>query len=230
LQRWKVDFAFADNGKIALDKLKEAEFDLVLMDLQMPEMDGYEATLQIRSGKSGVLQTGIPIIAISADAFSQTREKALSTGMNAFVSKPIDMGALYDAITRNLRNNKNIKHKNQNTMEDESPDLSYLLNLSGNNRDFVKEILQLTLKEMPKDAEQLRLQSEAADWPSASKVAHKMKSSVANLGLQHLKEILLDIEKMGKEGRETEKIPVMVNEVLNRLQAVYTYLEDYISK
>ncbi|MEY4110162.1 MAG: hypothetical protein RLZZ46_516, partial [Bacteroidota bacterium] len=89
LQKWNVEFAFAFNGSQAVEKLLADDFDLVLMDLQMPEMDGYEACKQIRAGGAGHSKKDIPIIAVSADAFSQTKDKAIAAGMNAFVPKPI---------------------------------------------------------------------------------------------------------------------------------------------
>jgi PAS domain S-box-containing protein len=88
----------AENGFQALEKLRENDYDLVLMDCQMPEMDGYQCTNEIRSGKSGVRNSEIPIIAMTAHAMSGDREKCLAAGMNDYLSKPIDRKSLADAI------------------------------------------------------------------------------------------------------------------------------------
>jgi CheY-like chemotaxis protein len=90
------------NGKEALERLKRFDYDLVLMDCQMPEMDGYEATLSIRDNDSSVRNPGIPIIAITANAMKGDREKCLEVGMDDFITKPINVKELAEAIERNI--------------------------------------------------------------------------------------------------------------------------------
>jgi signal transduction histidine kinase/CheY-like chemotaxis protein/putative methionine-R-sulfoxide reductase with GAF domain len=97
LNRWGIEFTIAENGQQAIDALKEDHFDLVLMDLEMPVMDGYEATRQIRK-LSDQKKSSIPIMALSASAMLDIREKAKNYGMDSFVTKPFEPCELYTAI------------------------------------------------------------------------------------------------------------------------------------
>lgn len=98
-KKWNNTISIANNGAEALKVLSEKQdFDIVLMDLQMPEMSGYEASQLIRSGESSVLNHNIPIIALSADAFLETRQKVIECGMNDFVTKPFKPDELYNKI------------------------------------------------------------------------------------------------------------------------------------
>jgi len=90
----------AENGAQAIEKLRQERFDLVLMDVQMPEMDGFEATARIRSGEVPV--SDIPIIAMTAQAMSGDRERCLATGMNDYVAKPLRAAELYSVIHRTI--------------------------------------------------------------------------------------------------------------------------------
>jgi len=90
----------AENGLVALEKLRENDYDLVLMDCQMPEMDGYQCTTLIRSKEAGVRNPKIPIIAMTAHAMSGDREKCLEVGMDDYISKPIDSKLLTKAIRK----------------------------------------------------------------------------------------------------------------------------------
>ena len=92
------------NGKEVIEYLKKFDYDLVLMDCQMPEMDGYEATRNIRDEGSHVKDHDIPIIAMTANAMKGDREKCLEVGMDDYVTKPINLKELSDAINRNLKN------------------------------------------------------------------------------------------------------------------------------
>lgn len=96
LKKWpSTTFDTAANGLLALEKLKESTFDLILMDLQMPEMDGYEATLAIRKGECGENYVNIPIIAVTADATDKAKNKVFEVGMDDYTTKPIDSDELY---------------------------------------------------------------------------------------------------------------------------------------
>lgn len=100
LTKWHIEVDMADNGLIALEKLKLKKYDLILMDLQMPEMDGYETTIAIRSGQINSIDKNIPIIALTADAFAETKKQALLTGMNDFVTKPFKQDELFLKISK----------------------------------------------------------------------------------------------------------------------------------
>ncbi|MGL6194632.1 MAG: response regulator [Thermoguttaceae bacterium] len=89
-----------ENGRLALDVLKERDFDMVFMDCQMPEMDGYECTQQLRKRESGVRNNNIPVIAMTAFAMSGDREKCLEAGMNDYITKPVNRDTIRDAILR----------------------------------------------------------------------------------------------------------------------------------
>ena len=102
------------NGKEAIESLEKFDYDLVLMDCQMPEMDGYEATSTIRDQNSAVRNHNIPIIAMTANAMKGDREKCLEAGMDDYVSKPINVKKLADAIDRNLSNGRKLRHLRYN--------------------------------------------------------------------------------------------------------------------
>ncbi|MBD0831470.1 hybrid sensor histidine kinase/response regulator [Aestuariibaculum sediminum] len=94
----QFSFAFANHGQEGLDRLKTEDFDLVLMDLQMPVMDGYEATEIIRSGRETNINLNIPIIAVTADAMQETKQRVLDLGMNDYMTKPVSKAILLDKI------------------------------------------------------------------------------------------------------------------------------------
>ena len=100
-KKWNTEIIIANNGVEAIALLSEnIDFDLVLMDLQMPEMSGFEAAELIRSNNSPVLNSDIPIIALSADAFLETRKKVIEAGMNDFVTKPFKPDELYQKVLK----------------------------------------------------------------------------------------------------------------------------------
>ena len=101
LSNWGADFRVAENGKAALEELKETDFDLILMDLQMPVMDGYTATRAIRSWKEKKYQE-IPILAVTASAMIEVRKKVEDAGMTDYVIKPFSPEQLYRKIHRNM--------------------------------------------------------------------------------------------------------------------------------
>lgn len=102
LLKWHAEVSIAETGVEALKYLTSEKFDVVLMDLQMPEMSGYEATRQIRGDNKLVLNPAVPIIALTADAFEETRIKVLKAGMNDFVTKPFKQEELYNKIIKYL--------------------------------------------------------------------------------------------------------------------------------
>jgi PAS domain S-box-containing protein len=98
LNKWNCKVSIAGNGNLGLEQLKKHHFDLLLMDLQMPVMDGYETTKAIRTGVVGIHYLRVPIIALTADAFPETKKKVLEWGMNDLVSKPFRKAILNDRI------------------------------------------------------------------------------------------------------------------------------------
>lgn len=89
---------FANNGQEGVQKLMENHYDIILMDLQMPIMDGYEATIAIRNGEAGEDKKSIPIIALTADVMESTKERVIEIGMNKYLSKPVDKDTLFEII------------------------------------------------------------------------------------------------------------------------------------
>ncbi len=105
LKPWNVHIEFAENGKEAISRLKEKDFDIVLMDIQMPIMGGIEATKVIRNDNA--LKSDIPIIGFTADIMTGTRIAAMKAGMNEIVMKPFDRDKLYKIITALLEKQVN---------------------------------------------------------------------------------------------------------------------------
>jgi two-component system, sensor histidine kinase LadS len=101
LRKWKnTSYETAINGLEGIEKLREGNYDLILMDLQMPEMDGYEATEAIRKGGAGEKYKSIPIVAVTADATEKAKNKAIEVGMDEFVTKPVDQDELYSKVKK----------------------------------------------------------------------------------------------------------------------------------
>jgi CheY-like chemotaxis protein len=165
---------------------------MILMDIQMPEMDGYTATQYIRKN----INRDIPIIAMTAHAMIGEKEKCLHLGMNDYVSKPIKETVLYNIIARHA----------QLSAEHPEPalhhiDLDYLHQLSGNDSDFEKQILQQFLSQVPGELASLKSAIASGDGDRVRSIAHSLKSTVGYVGLSNELFPYLDaLERSGKEG------------------------------
>lgn len=105
MTNWDWDVEIADNGLLAVEKLQENDFDIILMDIQLPEMDGYEATRHIRSHFKGKKRL-TPIIAVTAHAMPSEERKCFIAGMNGYISKPFTPKTLYAKIASVMQRNK----------------------------------------------------------------------------------------------------------------------------
>ncbi|RZK38147.1 MAG: response regulator [Pedobacter sp.] len=197
LLQWNIDFDIVSNGLMAVEQLRHQSYDLVLMDIQMPQMDGYTATQQIRE----VLKLDIPIIAMTAHAMAGEREKCLSRGMNEYISKPIMEEELFKLIA-----NFGLDSLNQptvtvagNTSNFKFIDLTYMRSISGGNITFEKTVSQQFIDNIPNHLEQLLAAYQKNDFATVKMRAHDFKTSIAMFGLLDSLEQDLDVLEMATE-------------------------------
>jgi len=185
MEQWQIDFDIVSNGVEAVEILRQKrdEYDMVLMDIQMPEMDGYTATEKIRYD----LQLAIPIIAMTAHALAGEKEKCLGAGMDDYISKPIHEEQLYKIIN---------KHAQSSSATAVSViDLEYLQSLSKGDKDFEKNMIRSFSIQMPEELKQLKTAITQKNYKKIGSMAHNMKSTVSCMGLQQLTPLLQQIEQ-----------------------------------
>ncbi len=205
------------NGREALTALETLPYDLVLMDCQMPEMDGYEASRRIRSQESGVRGQGsgggrIPIIAMTANAMKSDREKCLEAGMDDYVTKPVDPQVLREALERWLPEVGGRRSEASDEMTHDVFDRAVLLERMMDDAELVCEVLDTFLKDIPCQIETLKDAIEVGDVETAHRQAHSIKGAAANVAADALREVAFGMERSGKAG-DLEAVKAKVPEM-----------------
>jgi len=192
----------ASDGKEAISKLAKKRFDLVLMDIQMPVMNGIEATKIIRSGQDQNIDHKVPIIAITANAMSQDRKICLNAGMNDYLSKPFKPEDLQSKIEKYL-GNINVKTKQKRKTDRSSIPSKYydkkaILDRIDGDTDLFRQLIKLFIQEVPNQIRQIKLAIKEKDPERITLFAHTIKGSAYNIRAMELKQVAFDIEQAGK--------------------------------
>lgn len=218
----------AANGLEALNALKKNRYDLVLMDCQMPEMDGFEATALIRDPKSGVLDPKVPIVAMTAGATEEDRKRCLAAGMDDYLSKPMRREQLAEIIRRwcsgegsGCERSKKPKEEDQLAIFDRSALLERLLG----DEELVGVILKEFQKEGMEQIEQLRGALDCNDSEKGRRLAHTLKGSSGNVGAMVLREWALRLEEAMKSGDMDE-----ARKRLRRVEDAFHQFLDAVEK
>jgi PAS domain S-box-containing protein len=196
------DFEFecdiAANGKIALEKLETNLYDIILMDLQMPEMNGFEATEYIRN----TMKSSVPIIALTADVTTVDLAKCKSVGMNDYIAKPIDERMLYSKIVNLVKKPSqliNVEIASSVTpaiKKNRCIDLEYLTHRTRSNPKLKAEMISLYLEQTPPLILEMKYSLEKKDWKSLYAAAHKIIPSFSIMGIS------IDFENIAKKIQE----------------------------
>nr|WP_315207585.1 response regulator [uncultured Flavobacterium sp.] len=180
------DFGFeldiAENGKIAIEKLQEKDFDIILMDLQMPEMNGFEATKYIRN----TMHSTIPIIALTADVTTVDVDKCKAVGMNDYIAKPVDETELYNKIIGTLKKSKLDKKEEISTIQIEKikyTNLEYLHHRTKSNPILMMEMISLYLAQTPPLISTMKQSLAEQNWQLLGAAVHKMIPSFSIMGI-----------------------------------------------
>jgi PAS domain S-box-containing protein len=192
LKTWECNIDMAENGYVAVEKVKNRSFDIVLMDIQMPVMDGFEATKTIRMSEGA--GNNVPIIALTANATRKDIEKCLALGMNDCIPKPFTPEDLFRALVKHAPPPSPEPKINTPTI-----DLSYLQRVSGNNAEFMKEMVETFLETIPKSIQEIRDCLKSTDWLALARSVHKIKPSLSLMGLNSAREVAAKIEHDARE-------------------------------
>jgi signal transduction histidine kinase/DNA-binding response OmpR family regulator len=214
----------AINGKQALAALEKTAFDLVLMDVQMPEMDGLEATRQLREREQGTGKHQ-PVVAMTALVMKGDRERCIEAGMDGYLSKPIRQQDLDEVLdTYVVRERVDFTPAPEAAPQEPSVATAELLERIDGDRVFLAELLDLFRKDYPA---QMQIAHEAArngDAASLQRVGHALKGALGNLSASHASHLCSDIEAMGRSGN-IQFAPAAVNELEKELARVVEILD-----
>ncbi len=237
------DFGFkceiAANGKIAIDKLKTNKYDVILMDLQMPEMNGFEATDYIRN----TMHSEIPIIALTADVTTVDLEKCRFVGMNDYIAKPIDEKLLYTKIVSEFKRARLINGNTINNEKKDEPaevkvlkytDLQYLITRTKANPVLMMEMISLYLEQTPPLISLMKKSWKEKDWSSLYASVHKMIPSFAIMGIstdyENMAKKVQDYAKNQQEsngiGGLVQQIDTVCTQACVELEAEYTMFKN----
>lgn len=227
LKQFNVEITEAENGVQAIEILKKESFDIILMDIQMPLMNGIEATRIIRNQ----LKIQTPIIALSADALKSEVEACLAIGMNEYITKPFEDQELFRVIAKHyrkpvdLRQNKQPEDNLQTEVSDLLYDLSKLKKMSMGNDAFINKMLTLFVDNYPVYIKEMKTHFEKGDLEKLKNLAHKIKPSINDLGIKSIQQDILDIEKFKLEEdsivslkSKTEHVIVVLKSVLEQIK------------
>ena len=203
----------ASNGLVAIEKLKISSFDVILMDLQMPEMNGFEATAYIRN----TLHSNIPIIALTADVTTMDLAKCKAVGMDDYIAKPVDEKILYNKIIGSVRkSNITVESKEIDVQSIKYTDLNYLICRTKANPVLMMEMISLYLVQTPPLISAMKQSWKEKDWISLYAAVHKMIPSFAIMGISiDFEEMAKKVQDYAKNQQQSDGISDMVLEIEN---------------
>jgi len=215
----------AENGLKALEILEKQRFDIILMDIQMPVMDGVEATNKIRN----ILKIKTPIVALTANAFKHDIDLYLHIGMNDFITKPYDEEDFFRKIEKVI--NYSIDDISQyfdkkQVVEEKLFDLSNIENMSYGDKDFTNKIITIFINQVIESIGLIRNAFEKEDFSKISGIAHKLKPSIEHMGISSLHETVRNIEKYDINQNDFEQYSAWINQFCNTLLKVADQLKQ----
>lgn len=239
-QDWKTTIELADNGQIAIEKLSKNDYDLVLMDIQMPIVDGYTAAEHIRSSLPAP-KCSTPIMAMTAHATQTEKQKCFDKGMNDYISKPFEPMELKKKIielTNNINHRSNHhqtsnpdkvkqttskENEVQNIISEPKINLTYLKQIAEGNDTFIIEMIEMFLNKTPEALEEMDECFRSKNWQELRMIAHKIKPSYGYFGMSELQSKLAEIEALS----EQEKDPAKMAELIQNVSVVsFTAFEE----
>jgi PAS domain S-box-containing protein len=234
LEEWGHEVVLVSNGQEAFDAHKKKDFDLILMDIHMPEVDGYEATQMIRH-MGDTIKAAVPIVALTANAFKQETDRFAEAGFNDYITKPFTEAGLYDCIKKQLQLNspvdfsKKLKQKIAEENSEKLYDLSALQGIEQDDTAFLKEIVMVFIKNTTIDISNLLKAIESNNSNEIFQLAHRMKSSIYSLGIKQAYKTVESIEFYAKTGEQLDKIPDLGAQLNQTIQAVIVQLQNDFS-
>ncbi|MBI2270172.1 MAG: response regulator [Bacteroidetes bacterium] len=205
------------NGREAIEKISRGKFDVILMDINMPEMNGVEATTYIRSRLEYPL-SDIPVIALTAGVTDQEIKKLMGAGMNGYIAKPFDPGLLIEKINSLLNsasrdeNSMRIKKDTQPGNEIKSAiDLGYLSRVLNGKKEFITEVIGLFINSVPLTVLDIETSYKSKNWEELRRAAHKIRSSLTTMGMEKTAALAEAIETdAGREGNKVMMAPTIM--------------------
>ena len=241
LQRVGITTQVADNGEQALKFLGEAQFDAVLMDCQMPVMDGYEATRRLRQNPQWAL---LPVIAMTANALAGDRERSLEAGMNDHLTKPLVVTDLYRMLARWTRASAPPESRavSAAALSPQTPtapapppqaaarlDVAAALQNMGGLPALYRQVASLFLPDAHGHLAQLHASLKAHDWGSARRAAHTLKGTAATLGAMRLSGCARALE-LACERQQASAVQQLLADLEQELEHTASALEQYLAQ
>jgi PAS domain S-box-containing protein len=209
----------AENGLEAIEKYKNNEFDLIFMDVQMPIMDGLEATKKIREYEKENNKKDTPIIALSAGILKSEQERAFSSGMSDYLTKPINIDKLKEIINNYLNNEE---------QEKIYFDKNDFIARFGFNKELLKKSALMVLNDIPSKISKLNYYIKTKDYKSIQFIAHSIKGSAGNLSLKALYDKAFELEKLSSNENTDHNLENYYNEIANIWTKTKSFLEKEI--
>ncbi|MDM8552373.1 ATP-binding protein [Desulfobacterales bacterium HSG2] len=228
LEKFGLSADVVFNGKAAVERLGITPYDVVLMDVRMPEMDGVEATRVIRDPESGVLDPDIPIIAMTADAMKEDYERCIRAGMNDYLSKPINGAELLSTIKRHLKlevreHKPEIRASVSECQVSEIFDKAEFLNRMGGNEALCEKFIPMFIENFQDRIQKLRTAIDENNLGQIIMEAHSIKGACANISAHRLRDVACQIELGGEEGDS-----VKAGSLMDKLEAEFDKFQEVV--
>ncbi len=220
----------AENGLLALDKFANGQYDLILMDIQMPEMDGYETSRRLRSdfGERG---KNIPIIALTASVLFDARERVLAAGMNEYVSKPFDPDKLtakiYELMDIRLETSVGQPESQKAPAGPKIVDLENLRVIAGGDEDFINDMISLFVTQTGDSVKNLKASLAEPDWDKIGKIAHKIVPTFQYMGMPKVSEELRRIEELARAEKNLKELSELIERIEKFYQLAVAELKNF---
>jgi len=230
LEKWKIKYDIAVNGKEGVRCASEKKYDMIFMDISMPEMNGYEATTLIRTTQNPNSET--TIIALTASAILTKKEKALGLGMTDYISKPFAPAQLLESIKK--YSNREIEIQTEITFSEKSffptiLDQVYLERFYEGDYEHAADMFEIFLTHTIHEIPSLRALMENEDWEATRKLAHRIKPNFSMVGLTELEQKMLIIENMNKQEDIINSIEAL-KEIELKIAEVTPVLKEVLEK
>ncbi|MDD2808892.1 response regulator, partial [Rhodoferax sp.] len=214
IERWGHRVTVAGDGQAALEVLARQSFDLILMDMMMPVMDGLEATALIRAGESG--EQHVPIVAMTANAMQGDRERCLQAGMDDYISKPIEMTELQRVLKRfapelpnaETLDNSTLGLGGQPELHHVQPAFDYVQALAESDQEVVDIVKEVFMAQWPVDLDKMTAALTSGDMSPLLHTAHALKGTLGLFGAKPATQLALELEKMAADAQHALAIDV----------------------